>query len=358
MGFRSSSVPYNMGSPFREQQGHSLTEPAVQKLLSVMPAQYALSTLPSDRAQHAQLLQNLHLEQQREGRESQNVHLSWAPYDSRSFSLWLVFNDRRGSLGVITSVLAEFGIDISKVAAFSTPDGVAVDSFAVSRMDDELAAKMRVRLSAAFCGPWSAAHNVTDVAITDWSGLSLGRAAADPDTIMEEPPPLPITPASMPPLPGACSTSAVGGAGGACSSSSVGAGGAASSASPRGGAAAYGGAMADLTREELQTLEGLQGQFSNLRVRRLIDEGASSKVRVCPPVLTGCPQGAYMSAHRSAHSGYDCPSRVSREETPLCVMAARPACTLARVPPVDHANAEPRAVLDRYGRRNGRARAW
>jgi hypothetical protein len=282
MGFRSSSVPYNMGSPFREQQGHSLAEPAVQKLLSVMPAQYALSTLPSDRAQHAQLLQNLHIEQQREGRESQNVHLSWAPYDSRSFSLWLVFNDRRGSLGVITSVLAEFGIDISKVAAFSTPDGVAVDSFAVSRMDEELAAKMRVRLSAAFCGPWTAAHNVTDVAITDWSGLSLGRAAADPDTMMEEPPPLPITPASMPPLPGACSTSAVGGAGGACSSSSVGAGGAATSASPRGGAAAYGGAMADLTREELQTLEGLQGQFSNLRVRRLIDEGASSKVRVCP----------------------------------------------------------------------------
>lgn len=294
MSLRSSSVPENMGSPFREQQGHSLTEPAVQKLLSVMPAQYALSTLPSDRAQHAQLLQNLHLEQQREGRESQNVHLSWAPYDSRSFSLWLVFNDRRGSLGVITSVLAEFGIDISKVAAFSTPDGVAVDSFAVSRMDDELAAKMRVRLSAAFCGPWSAAHNVTDVAITDWSGLSLGRAAADPDTMMEEPPPLPITPASMPPLPGACSSSAVGGAGGACSSSSSGgAGGGASSAmtsaSPRGGAAAYGGAMADLTREELQTLEGLQGQFSNLRVRRLIDEGASSKVRVMPIVPNDCP---------------------------------------------------------------------
>jgi len=34
----------------------------------------------------------------------------------------------------------------------------------------------------------------------------------------------------------------------------------------------------DLTAEELQTLEQLQGQFSNLRVRRLIDEGASSKV--------------------------------------------------------------------------------
>jgi len=34
----------------------------------------------------------------------------------------------------------------------------------------------------------------------------------------------------------------------------------------------------DLTAEELQTLEQLQGQFSNLRVRRLIDEGAASKV--------------------------------------------------------------------------------
>ena len=188
MGFRYSPVPYDMGSPFREQQGHSLAEPAEpaepaeQKLLSVLPAQYALSTLPSDRDQHAQLLHNLRLEQQREGREAQNVHLSWAPNDSSSFSLWLVFNDRRGSLGVITSVLAEFGIDISKVAAFSTPDGIAVTSFTVSRMDEELAAKLRVRLAAAFCGP-----------------------------------------------------------------------------------------------------------FSNLRVVRVIDEGASSKVRVCPPMLTGCP---------------------------------------------------------------------
>ena len=74
MGFRSSSVPYNMGSPFREQQGHSLAEPAVQKLLSVMPAQSALSTLPSDRAQHAQLLQILHLEQQRPEEHNHEEH--------------------------------------------------------------------------------------------------------------------------------------------------------------------------------------------------------------------------------------------------------------------------------------------
>ena len=37
--------------------------------------------------------------------------------------------------------------------------------------------------------------------------------------------------------------------------------------------------VARLTPQEQQMLQQLQGQFANLRLRRLIDEGASSQVR-------------------------------------------------------------------------------
>ena len=39
-----------------------------------------------------------------------------------------------------------------------------------------------------------------------------------------------------------------------------------------------GAGLEQWTAEEVNTLNGLQGQFANLRVRKLIDEGASSQV--------------------------------------------------------------------------------
>lgn len=144
-------------------------------------------------------------------------------------------------------------------------------------MDDALAGTLRARLAAVFCGPWASREG-----ITDWSGLSLGRAEADGDAAMtDEPPPLPISQgasqgASMnpspaqspqcPPAPGVPGLPPLSPAGGSVPGHSL----------P--GQLPGAGVVMDLTPEELSTLQQLQGQFSNLRVRRLIDEGASSKV--------------------------------------------------------------------------------
>ena len=40
--------------------------------------------------------------------------------------------------------------------------------------------------------------------------------------------------------------------------------------------------LAGWTKEEMNTLSQLQGQFTNLRMRKLIDEGASSQVTTLP----------------------------------------------------------------------------
>ena len=130
MGARASSCPFAMSSV-----GHSVStsphpSPGVQELLQALPAQYALSTVQSDRNEHARLFVALRAETS----SPQTVLLSWgANREPGYFSLWLVFHDRRGSLGVITSVISELGVNIAKASAFSTRDGIAVDSFTVDR---------------------------------------------------------------------------------------------------------------------------------------------------------------------------------------------------------------------------------
>jgi hypothetical protein len=146
---------YGVGS----QQGFGAhpgaLNPGVSALLASTPADYAMTTKPLDRLQHALLIGKL----RSEAGASTSVQLSWAPCGDH-FSLWLVFYDRRGSLGAISSSLGCLGIDIVKASAFSTIDGVAVDSFTVNRMDEELAATLRMHLAAsigAFTRPESAA---------------------------------------------------------------------------------------------------------------------------------------------------------------------------------------------------------
>ena len=123
-------------------------DPVVNAFLTLMPADYVLSTLPSDHIQHARLLAAFRMALP----GTHSVQLSWAPQDG-AFALWLVFQDRRGSLGVISVALSELNIDISKAAAFSTQDGIAVDAFVVNRMNDDLALALRNRLAAVTSAP-------------------------------------------------------------------------------------------------------------------------------------------------------------------------------------------------------------
>ena len=52
--------------------------------------------------------------------------------------LHLVFRDVEGSLAVITAALAASGINVKRVAAFSTRDGpAAIDTFQLDELDDE-----------------------------------------------------------------------------------------------------------------------------------------------------------------------------------------------------------------------------
>ena len=113
----------------------------VLALLASMPQEYAQTTSPADQIEHVALIHALRLE----GPGSQSLHLSWTRNNNapHSFSVRLVFNDRRGSLSAITSAFASLGIDISKVAAYSTHGGVGVDTFTVNRCGVPRAARLR-----------------------------------------------------------------------------------------------------------------------------------------------------------------------------------------------------------------------
>ena len=109
--------------------------PGLVELLQVLPPQYALSTDYDDRSQHARLLLALRAEAGPGDRpQKYTVQLAWCARAAYSqFSLWLVFYDRRGSLGVITSVISDLSINIGKASVFCTHDGIAIDSFTVDR---------------------------------------------------------------------------------------------------------------------------------------------------------------------------------------------------------------------------------
>ena len=146
------------------------------QLLQSMPQEYVLSTTPDDRVQHAYLLAAFRLEMP----GAQQVHISWAQTGNGFCNVWLVFQDRRGSLGAITSALSDLGVDISRAAAFSTHDGVAVDAFRVNQFDDELSSALRTRLAAVCAGPMepSAAELVNSELSRMREQLAAARQAA------------------------------------------------------------------------------------------------------------------------------------------------------------------------------------
>lgn len=328
-----------------------------------MPAQYALTTSYADRLEHARLLAETALGAKP---QADAVRLAWRLEEGSHATLWLVFPDRRGSLGLITSLLSELGVNIGKVSAFSSTDGFAVDTFTVDRCVSELegdapcgtsvarpatqtatremmtCALMRAaRARGLSCAGWTKAwptcsalasprrfprhglrkpsmvrsscplpperrcrahgshnhmhgratacacrvdlhaqhgclcsrlpgasvptsdvHSRASAVLADWRTLSLGTAAAPPG---QQPP-------HLAGLPGGQMAAPVGGQPPPPASGA---------ALPTVGGPAGGGPPPELsnwTLDEVETLNGLQGQFSNLRVRKLIDEGASSQV--------------------------------------------------------------------------------
>ena len=126
-----------------------------EDLLASTPVEYLLSTKPLDHEKHAFLVERL----RSADLDSTSVELSWE-HRGDSFSLWVVFYDRLGSLGAITSSLGSLGIDILMASTFSTTDGIAVDFFAVDRMDEELAATLRTLLPNALGGQLPSDQNI------------------------------------------------------------------------------------------------------------------------------------------------------------------------------------------------------
>lgn len=139
-GGNSSFVKRNMSAPACSSMDQAASSSAndvassqVQDLLRRMPAQYALATSYADRLVHARLIADLPVGAKPQG---DLVRLSWQTVQqdaTTAATVWLAFPDRRGSLGLITSLLSELGINIGKASVFSSTDGIAVDTFTVDR---------------------------------------------------------------------------------------------------------------------------------------------------------------------------------------------------------------------------------
>jgi len=111
-------------------------------LLERMPHNYMTATIPAERAAHAALLARLVQYQS-------DCELSWRHVPARgrmTTELYLAFVDRPGSLSAITACLAACSINILRVGAFSTTDGIAVDTLECSHFDGDAAGRLLLRM--------------------------------------------------------------------------------------------------------------------------------------------------------------------------------------------------------------------
>ena len=123
------------------------------KLRDLLPEAYESSTSEAERTEHFELYRAL---ESSDG--TREVLLSWAPAPEPSEHLVLlhaVFRDYFGSLATISAILNEAGVRVTRVAAFVTSTGVAIDTLELSAFDTPLADMMRARLLA---GIGSAGH--------------------------------------------------------------------------------------------------------------------------------------------------------------------------------------------------------
>ena len=114
----------------------AVEEEEIAVLLSSLPKQYKLGTTRVDQLLHARLLRRLRA-------EDAPVLTSWVRSKSAVggeslLQLHIVFRDRPGSLGTLSTVLSQAGANIVGVAAFTTTDGFAVDVIGIDSGLDEV----------------------------------------------------------------------------------------------------------------------------------------------------------------------------------------------------------------------------
>lgn len=213
----------------------------MQDLLRRMPSQYVLSSTVEDRNEHAQLVKELGAYSDARNK----VCVSWRVEKAGRFALRLVFQDQLGSLALVTAELSDLGVSIGKASTFCSTDGLAVDAFTVDRMDDEIAQTLRSRLALALAAPKS-------------ESSATGSKSASPH--------LEATHATLPPgkVPRIDSSMV-----------DADAEGLSDTKLPAAMRARHG--RTDHHLPDLSTPR-LSGGFANLRVVKLIDEGASSTV--------------------------------------------------------------------------------
>ena len=136
-------------------------------------------------------------------------------------------------------------------------------------MDDSLAATLRTRLAQALTSPWASE------AVTDWSALSLGNAEVPQGAAEQASPMLASVGQLAPPSPLAAATAGES-VPGAPTGPGGGAGGAAATPSMQLGVNPD--ALSNWSREEVDTLNGLQGQ-----ARGRPSLSRAHPRRTCPP---------------------------------------------------------------------------
>ena len=127
------------------------------ELVAALPEHYLISTTIDERQLHLELYMKYKQELQSGSSVStaasanhphdQPVLVAWRRRETRVL-LCLAFLDCVGSLSSIMAVLSSRGIDIKRVAAFSTKHGIAIDSFEVDLgFNEAMAELLRARVS-------------------------------------------------------------------------------------------------------------------------------------------------------------------------------------------------------------------
>ena len=139
----------------------------IDELARHMPADYSTSTTAANRLKHLELYRQLN----EDGDNGERVVISWELKpdgdDSHNVLIHLAFRDCLGSLSAISSTLAERGINLIKVSAFSTDTGVAIDMLEVNTFDLGSAAALKARLQSLI-----SVQEGEDEAPTEWPGGS------------------------------------------------------------------------------------------------------------------------------------------------------------------------------------------
>ena len=135
------------------EQGGAQSEQTMlaAELVAALPELYLISTTTDERQVHLELYTKYKQVTNANILAATNAHehvfVAWRRRGMRVL-LCLVFLDCIGSLSSITAFLSSRGIDIKRVAAFSTRHGVAVDTFEVDlRFDDATAELLRAHVS-------------------------------------------------------------------------------------------------------------------------------------------------------------------------------------------------------------------